>query len=479
MSRLNQSRRQNVGRVSKPSNNNRVTTQQHSRFMSTVQSQAFSQNMRGSGAAEAIDKVRGVIDTAKKGFEIAKTAKNVVGAIIGAATGEIGTNLRNRLPDSDGNARPGFAGEKHAILRLPNGKNGMANWMGPGTQVVKRLKRGDPPRSAADKVAKRHDIDYTLSKEAGSRDAQLALNRVADTRMVNALKVIKAKRGDAGRNIAMGMRLIQAKNLGEDLGIIDKGQFAGPLAKGTPADKSLLENARAKLIQEGSGPPVLPGDKLRKKLLTKMLREKRMKALGDRRNTSPLTGSGSLVIAGTSSGTSRSKTLPGMKDHELKGGFIFATIAAIIASISAAASAAAATTIVGGVTVGALAGAAATGAATAAGAAIVNKLVGDGAKDQLKKVVKGVKISLADFSKTDKKAILLGFKTYRANPTGVALIKLGKKIAPLARVAINKKIKTDLKEHTGSGLSLAGAGPVKTFDKAFVSHFVKSASPKA
>jgi hypothetical protein len=34
----------------------------------------------------------------------------------------------------------------------------------PGTQITKRLKRGDPPRAISDKVAQAHDIRYGLAK---------------------------------------------------------------------------------------------------------------------------------------------------------------------------------------------------------------------------------------------------------------------------------------------------------------------------
>jgi hypothetical protein len=57
---------------------------------------------------------------------------------------------------------PGYPGELHAPLILESGKIGIANYAGAGTHVVKRLIRGDPPRTLVDKVAKRHDIDYIL-----------------------------------------------------------------------------------------------------------------------------------------------------------------------------------------------------------------------------------------------------------------------------------------------------------------------------
>ena len=43
----------------------------------------------------------------------------------------------------------------------------------PGTQVVKRLERKDPPRTVADLIAERHDIDYALAKESKTKEEQL------------------------------------------------------------------------------------------------------------------------------------------------------------------------------------------------------------------------------------------------------------------------------------------------------------------
>jgi hypothetical protein len=135
-------------------------------------------------------------------------------------SGNIGTALRNMIPDSDENARSGFAGEKHAILKLESGKNGVANYMGPGTSVMTRLKRNDPGRSNSDRTAKRHDIDYMLAQGEKTKEAQLIKIREADNRMIKSLQKIREDKSDAPRNIQMGMRLIQAKKLGEDFGIL-------------------------------------------------------------------------------------------------------------------------------------------------------------------------------------------------------------------------------------------------------------------
>ena len=99
-----------------------------------------------------------------KGKDGVKFLYNNKGAIVDAYSSELGNSIRNALPNSDDTGRPGFAGEKHAILKLSNGKYGVGNYIGPGTQVVKRLERGDPPRTQIDRVAMGHDIRYQLAK---------------------------------------------------------------------------------------------------------------------------------------------------------------------------------------------------------------------------------------------------------------------------------------------------------------------------
>ena len=216
------------------------------------------------------------------GNGFADILKKVVSAgVLGKAassaySSNLGTSLRNMIPASDEGARPGYPGEKHMILKLPNGKNGVANWMGPNTAVIQRLKRDDPGRTPSDTVAKRHDIDFTLASGVKSPEERTKMGRIADRRMINSMKRIKANRLDAGRNITAGLRLIQAKTKLEDAGLMDPLKFIGP-HKEIPADeKALLTNAQAKLTQQGYG---LPGDQLKKKLLSNMKRKKKLSKL--------------------------------------------------------------------------------------------------------------------------------------------------------------------------------------------------------
>jgi hypothetical protein len=120
----------------------------------------------------------------------------------------------------------------------------------------------------------RHDIDYQLAKGEPNKKKQLDAVRTADKRMINSLKAIQAGRlgeRDQNRNIQAGLKLIQAKNLSEDMGLLDKSKFIGDLSKISNKDKILLLSERAGLSQAGYG---LPGDELKSKLLKKLRRSK-------------------------------------------------------------------------------------------------------------------------------------------------------------------------------------------------------------
>ena len=260
--------------------------------------------------------------------------------------------------------------------------------------------------------------------------------------------------------------------------------------------------------QEGH---TLPGDELKKKLLQKMVRERRMKSLGDRTKTTPLQAGfngGSLVIPlcpgkynNKMGSQSMSKTLPSSKGYKLnpkplvgagkkqKGGFIISGLIALGSAIAAAASAAASTTIVGGVTAGTLAGAALTGASTAAGAAIVKKIAGDGVgkdlKEKVVKVAKETKIAYSDLSEEDKNKLKSEFEKLKQNKSKEGVIAFAKSIATIALKATKKRLEPEMtkvfKEAglSGSGLKLAGQGlglagkGEKQFKNEFVKNMIK------
>ena len=53
-------------------------------------------------------------------------------------------------------------------------------YMGPGTHLQKRLKRGDPGINRLDQIAKQHDIDYSRAKTLRDKHA-------ADRKMIKAI----------------------------------------------------------------------------------------------------------------------------------------------------------------------------------------------------------------------------------------------------------------------------------------------------
>lgn len=79
-------------------------------------------------------------------------------------------------------------------------------YMGPGTKLKMRLKRGDPGINRLDRLAKQHDIDY--SKAKNMRDKWQA-----DRKMINAIGKLPGKKTKTEKVVKLimqgkvGMRL--------------------------------------------------------------------------------------------------------------------------------------------------------------------------------------------------------------------------------------------------------------------------------
>lgn len=260
------STRNAIGRQYSPSVVNDISIRPMRRSLLNTHYKAFSVN---GGALLTPEELHGagIMDTMKR---LLSKGKAVADKVANFATGDVGTAILNALPSSDENARPQFAGEKHGILKLPNGKYGRASYMGPGTQIEKRLKRGDPPRTDADKVAMAHDIRYAVGR---SQDDI----RKADNIMVKTLKDIEKRKSDNVFNTQIGMRMIQAKILGEKTGVLKHGQLAN-FGGIDEKDRPMLEGKLKELEQQGYG--MRPGDMLRMKLLKKLAKAKKGRGLG-------------------------------------------------------------------------------------------------------------------------------------------------------------------------------------------------------
>lgn len=189
------------------------------------------------------------------------------------ASGQMGTGIFSRitnflnkatniLPSSDSNARPQFSGEKHAVFKLPNGLPGRANFAGPGTRILERLRRQDPPRNLTDKTAQAHDIRYALAEDTDDI-------RSADMKMIDKLKNIRIAGQDSKLNTDPSLRIIQAKVAAENFSLLDRGKFAEFDRNMSSDDTNLLKSTLTKLKQEGFGSK--SGRSLRMKLLRRLL----------------------------------------------------------------------------------------------------------------------------------------------------------------------------------------------------------------
>ena len=189
--------------------------------------------------------------------------KSVLSGAKNIAFGNVGTAISNAMPDSDATARPLYPGEIHTLLKLPNGKYGRANYMGPGSQLLKRLQRNDPPRTYSDKESMAHDSRYYLAKSPADV-------KRADLKMVDVMQNAKRNKLDAPINISQGLRVIQAKKKLETLtgkNFVDYGP--GP---GEESGRPLVQAKLNELEKEGFGAKKArpPGDRLKSKLLKQL-----------------------------------------------------------------------------------------------------------------------------------------------------------------------------------------------------------------
>ena len=60
-------------------------------------------------------------------------------------------------------------------------------YLGPGTKLKQRLKRGDPGINRLDRIAKQHDINYSKAKNLHDK-------WTADTKMINAINKLPGRK---------------------------------------------------------------------------------------------------------------------------------------------------------------------------------------------------------------------------------------------------------------------------------------------
>ncbi len=136
-------------------------------------------------------------------------------------------NIRNlgRKATCPKATKPLFDGENHAPC---------ANFSGPGTQIEKRLQRGDKPVNYTDAVAMNHDISYmTIGNKMREgiidKTQAGAMTRQADMTMVDGLRRAPKGKGSFYKKAEekLTKQIIQSKMKLEDVGVLDKTKFIG------------------------------------------------------------------------------------------------------------------------------------------------------------------------------------------------------------------------------------------------------------
>ena len=153
-----------------------------------------------------------------------------------------------------------FPGEKHVPLvpesfrqkkgllnKAKNIRNAVtrANYAGPGTNIGKRLQRGDLPVSETDRVAMAHDIRYGLARNYDQV-------RVADRKMIKALSRVQKEKRDSKFNTRAAAAVIKAKMGLENRGL-PRDYFAQHGESNTPEETALMKGTLSKLEQRGLG----------------------------------------------------------------------------------------------------------------------------------------------------------------------------------------------------------------------------------
>ena len=142
-------------------------------------------------------------------------------------------------------------GEKHTIMWNPNKKGllkfDVANFSGPGTELVTRIKNKIKGLNVTDKTANAHDIRYTMAKN--EKDIQ-----DADNKMVMRLSKAQKNKEDYKFNILPSKLGIQAKQLLGKIGV-PTSLFTtyDEFDKLNEEDKTLLKDRLKELEEEGYG----------------------------------------------------------------------------------------------------------------------------------------------------------------------------------------------------------------------------------
>jgi hypothetical protein len=147
----------------------------------------------------------------------------------------------NKLTGS--NLKPG---EKHPILYV-DGKFVPGAFLGPGTDLIPKIKAGVKPISAADKSAQAHDLRYYFAKN--KKDV-----READILAIKKAKELRKTKKDNKFNTYQLQLGLKGKILAEKAGVPPRAFTSyADYKKDIPENQAIARKKLDELIQEGYG----------------------------------------------------------------------------------------------------------------------------------------------------------------------------------------------------------------------------------
>ena len=152
---------------------------------------------------------------------------------------KINNTIDKTIPPVEGDI-PLESGEFHAkkIVRKDGKiKRQNYNWAGPGTQVEKRLARGDPPIDGIDAAARQHDIDYTLNFQRKMKEGKKVSK--AEVQKADADFVARTQKSKKDNPIfATAIKpLFATKRVAENTGVLSHTSFFDPNTTGSGMKK--------------------------------------------------------------------------------------------------------------------------------------------------------------------------------------------------------------------------------------------------
>ena len=137
-------------------------------------------------------------------------------------------------------------GERHPIMWLQDGTKRPGEYLGPGSHVMDKMREGVKPISDIDAISARHDLAYSLARNA--EDV-----RAADNHMLDRIANVEKNKSDSRWNINLAKRGIQAKVALENAGLATTENFTSYGGMDDPEERAFAQEKMDALTQQGFG----------------------------------------------------------------------------------------------------------------------------------------------------------------------------------------------------------------------------------